>query len=149
MKATRRDFLRGGAFALGGLLSGRALAQAGQHEQHMQHISPMQPEKKPKGQEGAVSGFSPAGIALPVVTPDVPNLPFAMENGVKVFNLVAEPVKRQLVPFKTMDVWGYNGSCPGPTIQVNQGDRVRLVFDNHLPESTRSEERRVGKECRL
>jgi FtsP/CotA-like multicopper oxidase with cupredoxin domain len=59
-----------------------------------------------------------------------------VESGVKVFNLVAEPVKRQIVPFKTMDVWGYNGSCPGPAIQVNEGDRVRIIFDNHLPEST-------------
>ncbi len=30
----------------------------------------------------------------------------------------------------------FNGSCPGPTIQVNQGDRVRLILENHLPEST-------------
>ncbi len=35
-----------------------------------------------------------------------------------------------------MEVWGYNGSCPGPTIQANQGDRVRIIFENHLPEST-------------
>jgi manganese oxidase len=71
-----------------------------------------------------------------VETPDLPNLPFQMDGGVKEFHLVAEPVRRQIVPFKTMDVWGYNGSCPGPTIQANQGDRVRIIFDNHLPEST-------------
>ncbi|MGA2648482.1 MAG: multicopper oxidase domain-containing protein [Candidatus Sulfotelmatobacter sp.] len=35
-----------------------------------------------------------------------------------------------------MDCWGFNGSCPGPTIQVNQGDRVRLILENRLPEST-------------
>jgi manganese oxidase len=74
--------------------------------------------------------------ALLVETPDVPNLPFRMDGAVKEFHLIAEPVKRQIVPFKSMDVWGYNGSCPGPTIQANQGDRVRIIFDNHLPEST-------------
>lgn len=136
MKATRRDFLRGGAFALGGILSGRALARTSQHEQHMQHMPPTQGEKKPEGEERVASEFSSAGIALPVLTPDVPSLPFAVENGVKVFHLTAEPVKRQLLPFKTMEVWGYTGTCPGPTIQVNQGDRVRIIFDNHLPEST-------------
>ena len=52
------------------------------------------------------------------------------------FRLVAEPVKRTIVPWKTLDVWGYNGSCPGPTIQVQQGDRVRVIFENRLPEST-------------
>src|SRR6266850_1196004 len=31
---------------------------------------------------------------------------------------------------------GYNGSCPGPTIQVQQGERVRVIFENRLPEST-------------
>src|SRR5277367_3711262 len=76
------------------------------------------------------------GAPLLVETPDVPNLPFRMDGGVKEFHLIAEPVKRQIVPFKMMDVWGYNGTCPGPTIQANQGDRVRIVFENHLPEST-------------
>lgn len=71
-----------------------------------------------------------------VETPDVPNLPYRQDGAIKEFHLIAEPVKRQIVPFKTMDVWGYNGSCPGPTIQASQGDRVRIIFDNHLPEST-------------
>jgi manganese oxidase len=71
-----------------------------------------------------------------VRTPDLPNLPFRMDGATREFHLIAEPVKRQIVPFKTMEVWGYNGSCPGPTIQANQGDRVRIIFDNHLPEST-------------
>jgi manganese oxidase len=71
-----------------------------------------------------------------VETPDLPNLPYRLDGAIKEFHLIAEPVKRQIVPFKTMDVWGYNGSCPGPTIQASQGDRVRIIFDNHLPEST-------------
>jgi len=71
-----------------------------------------------------------------VVTPDLPSLPHTLENGVKVFHLTAEPVKRRIVPFKTMDVWGFNGTSPGPAIQANQGDRVRIVFENRLPEST-------------
>ena len=33
-------------------------------------------------------------------------------------------------------MWGYNGSAPGPTIQVNQGDRMRVIFKNELPEPT-------------
>jgi manganese oxidase len=73
---------------------------------------------------------------VPVITPDVPDLPFEMDGSVKVFNLIAEPVKRKIAPFKTIDAWGYNGSCPGRTIQIQQGDRVRVVFENRLPEST-------------
>ena len=78
----------------------------------------------------------PAAASLRVVTPDVGDLPFTLDNGVKVFQLTAEPVKQTVIPGRTFDLWGFNGSAPGPTIQVNEGDRVRIVFDNHLPEPT-------------
>ncbi len=71
-----------------------------------------------------------------VMTPDIADLPFTTDSGVKVFHLVAEPVKQTVVPGRTFDLWGFNGSAPGPTIQANEGDRVRIVFDNHLPEPT-------------
>src|SRR4029453_17826021 len=79
---------------------------------------------------------------VPVVTPDIAHLPWTMENGVKVFHLTAEIVKREILPgsgmgpAKVLTVWGYNGSVPGPTIEVNEGDRVRIVFHNNLPEDT-------------
>jgi FtsP/CotA-like multicopper oxidase with cupredoxin domain len=73
---------------------------------------------------------------VPVITPDIPDLPFTLDGSTKVFRLRAEPVKRKIAPFKTVDAWGYNGSCPGPTIQINQGDRVRIIVENALPEST-------------
>jgi FtsP/CotA-like multicopper oxidase with cupredoxin domain len=77
-----------------------------------------------------------AGGYLPVLTPDVPRLPYAMDGPVKVFNLVAEPVRTELVPGRAMNAWGYNGSVPGPLIEVVQGDRVRIIVENHLPEPT-------------
>ena len=33
-------------------------------------------------------------------------------------------------------LWGYNGQSPGPTIEVVEGDRVRLFVTNNLPEHT-------------
>jgi FtsP/CotA-like multicopper oxidase with cupredoxin domain len=77
-----------------------------------------------------------SGPPLPVVTPDIADLPFTTDNGVKVFHLIAEPVKQVIIPDRTFDLWGFNGSAPGPTIQATEGDRVRIVFDNHLPEPT-------------
>jgi hypothetical protein len=76
------------------------------------------------------------GGSVSVQTPDIDDLPFTLDNGVKVFHLTAEPVKQLIVPGRTFDLWGFNGSAPGPTIQANEGDRVRIVFDNHLPEPT-------------
>ncbi len=82
--------------------------------------------------EARTGGASPVRVH----SPDLTDLAFTVDNGVKVFHLTAEPVKRQIAPNKTLDLWGFNGSSPGPTIQVTQGDRVRIIVDNHLPEAT-------------
>jgi manganese oxidase len=89
-------------------------------------------------QQGApVRAASVRGVGfLPVQTLDVPTLPYEMDGGVKVFRLVAEPVKMEVLPGKLFDVWGYNGRVPGPTIEVVEGDRVRILFENRLPEPT-------------
>ena len=71
---------------------------------------------------------------LPVASPDLPTLTPLIEDGVKVFHLVAEPVRTHFMPGRPVDCWGFNGTMPGPTIEVNQGDRVRLVVENRLPE---------------
>jgi len=76
----------------------------------------------------------PPARNLPVITTDVGDLPYTMDGNTKVFHLIAEPVKQNILPGKTLDLWGFNGSAPGPTIQVNEGDHVRVIFDNHLPE---------------
>ncbi|HYW41742.1 MAG TPA: copper oxidase [Bryobacteraceae bacterium] len=89
-----------------------------------------------RGQRPIATPQPNSGAAVPVVTPDIDDLPFTTDSGVKVFHLVAEPVKQTVVPGRTFDLWGFNGSAPGPTIQVNEGDRIRIVFDNHLPEPT-------------
>ena len=92
---------------------------------------------------GAAAVTAPAGapaddgaLPLPVVTPDLPTLqPRRIDaDGVKEFHLVAEPVRRDFLPGRPVDCWGFNGTMPGPTIEVTQGDRVRLVVENRLPE---------------
>ena len=98
--------------------------QSGQHSEHQQEMEKEQHESQ------LPSGF------VAVQTPDIPKLAHKVEKGVKVFHLVAEPVKRELLPGRVIDVWGYNGSVPGPTIEVVEGDRVRVVFHNNLPEPT-------------
>ncbi|MEK6242967.1 MAG: copper oxidase [Pseudomonadota bacterium] len=72
----------------------------------------------------------------PVVTLNGWTLPWRMKNGVKEFHLVAEPVVRELAPGMKANLWGYNGQSPGPTIEVVEGDKVRLFVTNKLPEHT-------------
>jgi FtsP/CotA-like multicopper oxidase with cupredoxin domain len=63
-------------------------------------------------------------------------LPWVRKDGAKEFRLIAEPVKREFAPGMVVDCWGYNGQTPGPTIEVVEGDRVRLFITNRLPERT-------------
>lgn len=117
--SNRRNFLQS-AFALGaGLTTAPELFGADHRARANSHKSGMSAEP-----------------AIRINTPDVADLPYTMDNGVKVFRLVAEPVKQEIMPGKVIDLWGYNGSAPGPTIQAVEGDRVRILFENHLPEAT-------------
>lgn len=59
-----------------------------------------------------------------------------MNNGVKEFHLVSEPVVREMAPGFKAHLWGYNGQSPGPTMEVVEGDRVRIFVTNRLPEHT-------------
>jgi len=69
-----------------------------------------------------------------VETPDLPALGWQMSGGVKEFHLTAAPVRTEFLTGRPVDVWGFNGSMPGPTIEITQGDRVRIVVKNELPE---------------
>jgi FtsP/CotA-like multicopper oxidase with cupredoxin domain len=141
MDRSRRSFLRGGVVLGAGAVAAASAAasktiETGQEK--MQRPSGMKTDdgERSAHQLATEQKRGPGAGFLPVVTPDVPDLPFEMDNGVKVFHLVAEPVKQEIMPGKAVNLWGYNGSAPGPTIQAMQGDRVRIVVDNHLPEAT-------------
>ena len=68
--------------------------------------------------------------------PDLPKLPWKMVNGAKEFHIVSEVVHREFLPGQFFYVWGFNGTMPGPLIEAVQGDRVRFVVHNKLPEAT-------------
>jgi FtsP/CotA-like multicopper oxidase with cupredoxin domain len=72
----------------------------------------------------------------PVATLNGWSLPWRQRRGVKEFHLVAEPVIREIAPGMKANLWGYNGQSPGPTIEVVEGDRVRMFVTNRLREPT-------------
>lgn len=57
-------------------------------------------------------------------------------NGVKVYDITCKVVQWETEPGKFVTSWAYNGVVPGPQIRVREGDRVRMVVKNELPEST-------------
>jgi manganese oxidase len=130
MDNSRRNFLRRASVlgAAGAVAAGSKIVRA----QHEGHTAP-QPQAPPKTDNRPATS---TGGVVPVHTPDVAKLPWTMDGGVKVFHLTPEVVKWQLIPGKDIIGWGYNGSVPGPTIEVNEGDRVRIIVTNKLPEAT-------------
>ena len=123
---TRRNFLRSaGATAVGAALVSKA-AQGAAPEAVIQDKPATQPPLSPPG----------GRPYNPVVTLNGWTLPWRMKNGFKEFHLVAEPVVREIAPGMKANLWGYNGQSPGPTIEVVEGDRVRIFVTNKLPEHT-------------
>ena len=72
----------------------------------------------------------------PVITPNGSTLPWKIVEGVKVYHLIAEPVRNEFAPGLVADCWGLNGQVHGPTIEAVEGDRVRIYVTNKLPTAT-------------
>ncbi len=63
-------------------------------------------------------------------------LPFRVENGVKVFDLTTSVIRWAILPNVLVDAYAYNNQIPGPRIHIRQGDRVRINVHNGLPDET-------------
>lgn len=59
-----------------------------------------------------------------------------IENGVKVFNLDVSLIKWNILPDVQVAGYAFNRQIPGPRIQITEGDRLRIVVKNDLPEPT-------------
>lgn len=161
----RRQFLRKGTLAAAAGLSASVAANRGRagEQSHVSAAERSEPELSADQQHVAaeyegfsrfkpsrgndpdsdfylgklVPGFRPPSEGpAPFEAPDLDKLPWKMVDGAKEFHLVAQPVTREFLPGYHMNVYGFNGSMPGPTIEVTQGDRVRIVVTNELKEDT-------------
>ncbi|WGS21091.1 MULTISPECIES: multicopper oxidase family protein [unclassified Bradyrhizobium] len=72
-----------------------------------------------------------AGTALPLAVR-------AVANSINQVELTAAPGRARMVgrAYPATDVWCYGDRIPGPEIRVRQGERVRIVVHNQLPEET-------------
>src|SRR5260370_42601461 len=98
MGGTRRKFFQDAAIFGTGLLGLSRSLRAEQEKHAANEAAP-----HPGGQASSVHGSrrptraetSARGAYLPMVAPDIADLPHQMARGAKVFNLVAEPGKRK------------------------------------------------------
>ena len=81
----------------------------------------------------------PAFVQVPQVVLNDALKPLTPElvGGVKVFRLTIDEFEQQIdEKMPPVAALGYNKQWPGPTIRVNQGDKVRALFTNNLQETT-------------
>ena len=128
MTVSRRDMMA----ATGGL----ALLGAAKLTGRSAHAAV--PEAQFQGSPATQAPVAPASGPdyQPVVTLNGWTLPPRINGEWKEFHLVAEPVVREMAPGMKAHLWGYNGQSPGPTIEVVEGDKVRIFVTNKLPEHT-------------
>ncbi len=70
-------------------------------------------------------------LVSPPVLVNVSRVPHTVE-----VNLTAGPSRIALLPGHVTDAFAYNGSVPGPTLDVREGDKVIIHFTNNLAEKT-------------
>lgn len=87
----------------------------------------------------AMDSMHEAGVkAFPAKTTGKGNQLFdpVIESGVKTYRLTARKIQWETAPGQTVEAWAYNDQVPGPQLRVKEGDRVRIILKNELPEST-------------
>jgi FtsP/CotA-like multicopper oxidase with cupredoxin domain len=78
----------------------------------------------------------------PMIAADTLREPPTLRNissvpGVVEVELTAAPARLRLLPGGPLvSVYAYNGTVPGPTLDVHEGDSVIVHFHNHLPDTT-------------
>lgn len=106
---------------------------------------PPQAAAQPAGAQAAQSGHEEMDAAhearvkaFPAKTRGLGAQPIQAKivGGIKVFEVTARQIQWEVEPGISRTAFAYNGQVPGPTIRVNEGDRVRVILKNQLPEST-------------
>ena len=133
----RRHFLRWGMGVAGmGLLTSRLAAQGQIDHQNMPGMNHGAHDMMPMagGQQALLPvNTLPAGRPLAKL-PLMPNT--ANQAGLFRASLTAAPVQVELAPGVKTTAWAYNGSLPGPLIEVREGDTLEIRFHNQLPQAT-------------
>ena len=83
-----------------------------------------------------MSAVPNAGVADAAANAGAQPLDYVLDGDTKVFTLTAEVVEWPITEGVTMTAYSYNGMVPGPLLRVTEGDKVRIVLQNQLPEAT-------------
>jgi FtsP/CotA-like multicopper oxidase with cupredoxin domain len=102
------------------------------HKDSSEESHPMSPEEMAQMHEQGVLDF-------PAETEgkgNQPMEPVMTDDGTKVFELTANEIEWETKPGVVKEGMAYNGQIPGPRIDVDLGDKVRIELTNELDEPT-------------
>ena len=143
-QTSRRDFLKRGALAGLAVPAGISVLEhrsdsTSTSGHTMDPATPAAPARASATTADEMDAMHEKGVkAFPAKTAGKGNvlLQPRLVNGVKVFELTCSEIMWEVTPGQRMKAWAYNGQVPGPQIRVREGDRVRVIVKNRLPEST-------------
>jgi len=141
---SRRSFLKGASFGVGLPVLGGVLAACGgtTTQATTQNTDEMTPAPAPAAMTAdEMDAMHEAGIKTFLAGPSTKGLgnqPLAPKivDGVKVFELTCTKTTWEVTASQKPEAWTYNGTVPGPELRVTEGDKVRVIVKNELPEST-------------
>jgi FtsP/CotA-like multicopper oxidase with cupredoxin domain len=98
----------------------------------------------PSGRGAGATAFRAVSSAAPppaAASDETLTSPPVLKNtattpGMVELDLTAAPAQVELVPGKPTTAWAYNGTVPGPTIELHEGDSVTIHFHNKLAQTT-------------
>jgi FtsP/CotA-like multicopper oxidase with cupredoxin domain len=140
---SRRSFLKGASFGVGIPVLGGVLAACGgtTTQATAQEMTPEAQSQPATMTADEMDAMHEAGIKTFLAGPSTQGLgnqPLApkIENGVKIFELTCTKTTWEVTAGHNLEAWAYNGQVPGPELRVTEGDSVRVIVKNELPEST-------------
>ncbi|WP_249644851.1 multicopper oxidase family protein [Nocardia sputi] len=57
-------------------------------------------------------------------------------DGIRTFELDMRPGRREFLPGRATETWGFNGDYLGPTLRARRGEKVAVTVRNNLPEAS-------------
>jgi FtsP/CotA-like multicopper oxidase with cupredoxin domain len=75
-----------------------------------------------------------AGVSMPAAFSSV--VSGSEQKSIREFHFSASPAKVNLGAGPDFIAWAYNGQVPGPEIRVKEGEIIRVVLKNYLPQGT-------------
>jgi FtsP/CotA-like multicopper oxidase with cupredoxin domain len=98
------------------------------------------PQPKPVVAPAPANGHGAHAVShadqVPTATKGNQVLEPKLVNGAKEFEITASVVSWEVAPGEFVEAWAYNGTVPGPLLRATEGDKIRIVLKNELPEPT-------------